>query len=132
MPQHERIKKKFPALFAFGDHHQFLDDDGAVAATPEARIRSIWPFIVRRVLAFQRTLKARERVNFEFAGQILHGHGNPCRTTSGEAGERNRQPSRQRARQHTHADERNQRASFVATAPVGSHTYRLEQWSHSW
>lgn len=88
MPKRERIKQKFPIFFAFGDRHRFLDADAAVAATPEARIRSIWPFLVRRVLAFQRTLKAREKANFDPEDTLAElytllfekdGHWNPGR-----------------------------------------------------
>jgi DNA-directed RNA polymerase sigma subunit (sigma70/sigma32) len=65
MANNDRLRKKFPVFFAFGEHHQFLGRDEAQAVTPEARIRSIWPFILRRVVAFQRSLKSRERVNFD-------------------------------------------------------------------
>jgi hypothetical protein len=61
----ERIKDKYPMFFAYGGDHTFLDTEAARSADTETRIRSIWPFIVRRVLAFQQTLKPRDKVNFD-------------------------------------------------------------------
>lgn len=65
MSRNERIREKYPFLYAYGDTHAFLAVEEAVNATTEARIRSIWPFIVKRVLAFAESLKPRERVNFD-------------------------------------------------------------------
>jgi hypothetical protein len=59
----ERIRDRYPIFYAYGDEHEFLDAEAAAAATPESRIQSIWPFIVKRVLSFQSTLKAIERAN---------------------------------------------------------------------
>jgi hypothetical protein len=50
---------------AYGDHHDFLTHEEAIAATPEERIRSIWSFIVKLTKQFQSTLKPRDRVNFD-------------------------------------------------------------------
>jgi len=63
MSQRERIREKYPLFYAYGETHKFLDAAESVAATPEERIQSIWPFIVGRVRIFQSTLKVRERVN---------------------------------------------------------------------
>lgn len=65
MTSRNRIKDQYPVFQAFGDQFEFLDVESAVNATPEDRIKSIWPFIVRRVLHFHATLKARECANFD-------------------------------------------------------------------
>jgi hypothetical protein len=65
MSRADRIREKYPLFYAYGDTHKFLDAAEAVAATPEERIQSIWPFLVGRVRFFQGTLKSRERVNFD-------------------------------------------------------------------
>src|SRR4051812_9532283 len=65
MSQNDRIRDKYPLFYAYGDKHTFLDDEAAVKATTEERIRSIWPFFVGRVLGFVESLKPRERVNFD-------------------------------------------------------------------
>jgi DNA-directed RNA polymerase specialized sigma24 family protein len=62
---HERLRDRYPTFFAFGGKHEFLDTEGALATTVEGRIRSIWPYIVGQVLAFQKTLKSRERLHFD-------------------------------------------------------------------
>ena len=36
---------EFPFLYAYGGQHEYLDHEAAMAATPEERIRSIWPFL---------------------------------------------------------------------------------------
>lgn len=65
MKKNERIGDKYPALYTYGGKHAFLTSEEAAAETREARIKSIWPFLVRRVLNFSKTLKPRERVNFD-------------------------------------------------------------------
>lgn len=65
MSKNERIRDKYPVFDAYGGKHDFLDAGEAAGTTVEGRIRSIWPFIVRRVLAFSETLKPRERVNYD-------------------------------------------------------------------
>lgn len=57
----QSLKARHPLLFAYGDEQVFLTTEEAVAATREERIRSVWPFICRRVLEFCKTLKPRER-----------------------------------------------------------------------
>lgn len=61
----EPLHVVYPILSAFGRRHEFLDSDAASRASTEERIRSIWPFLVRRVLAFQKSLKPRERANYD-------------------------------------------------------------------
>ena len=61
----ERIRDKYPLFYAYGEKHKFLDKEGALGATAEGRIKSVWPYIVRRVLSFERILKPRERANFD-------------------------------------------------------------------
>lgn len=65
MSKNEEIRSRFPIFDAYGKTHEFLDEAETVAATVEGRIKSVWPFIVSRVLEFSRTLKGRERINFD-------------------------------------------------------------------
>ena len=65
MSGNERLRDKWPMLNAFGGSHVFLDTEGALAATPDGRIQSAWPYLVRRVLAFCKGLKPRERTNYD-------------------------------------------------------------------
>lgn len=65
MKKNERIRERYPILNSYGTKHVFLTDAETANATTEERIRGIWPFIVSRVLAFDATLKGRERVNFD-------------------------------------------------------------------
>lgn len=58
-------RHRYPALNAYGTKHKFLSTEETIAANVEQRIRSIWPFLVRRVLSFQTTLSPRDRVNFD-------------------------------------------------------------------
>lgn len=58
-------RNRYPVLYAYGTRHEFLDVEAAKLATTEDRIRSIWPFIVNRVISFHFTLRPRERVNFD-------------------------------------------------------------------
>lgn len=60
-----QINEQYPCFFAFGRKHKFLSSEEASNATVEDRIRSIWPFIVHRVLAFHASLKPRDRVNYD-------------------------------------------------------------------
>jgi DNA-directed RNA polymerase specialized sigma24 family protein len=61
----DQIRDHYPCFYAFGDHHRFLSAEEAINASFEDRIRSIWPFMVRRVLAFQASMKPRDKVNFD-------------------------------------------------------------------
>ncbi len=65
MSVQERLRDRYPTFFAYGSRQSFLDTESAIAATVEDRIRSVWPFIVRRAVWFSSTLKPRERVNFD-------------------------------------------------------------------
>jgi hypothetical protein len=59
------LREKYPSFFAFGETQKFLTSEEAPAATPEERIASVWPFLVSQVMAFQQTLKPRQRVNYD-------------------------------------------------------------------
>jgi DNA-directed RNA polymerase specialized sigma24 family protein len=60
------LSQDYPMMFAFGaERLVFETSDLAAVATPDERIRSVWPFLVRAVLAFQKRLKDRERANFD-------------------------------------------------------------------
>jgi DNA-directed RNA polymerase sigma subunit (sigma70/sigma32) len=59
----ERLRNKYPMLYAFGDRIEFLAIEDAMNATVDQRIQSVWPFAVERVLQFHRSLKPREQVN---------------------------------------------------------------------
>lgn len=61
----ERLRDKYPMFFAFGAKQTFLATEEAVKSEVTERIRSIWPFLVKRVLAFHASLKVRERTNFD-------------------------------------------------------------------
>jgi DNA-directed RNA polymerase specialized sigma24 family protein len=62
----ESISSRFPLLCVFGEQrHQFLANGAASTATTEQRLRSVWPFLVRRVLSFSKTLAPRDRANFD-------------------------------------------------------------------
>lgn len=49
----------------FGPSPDFLNEEDAAKATTAERIRSIWPFLVTKVLEFERTLSPRQRANFD-------------------------------------------------------------------
>ena len=71
MPRNENIGTRFPLLRAYGEQRlAFLDNDAAATATAEDRIRSIWPYITRRVLKFTRKMTPRQRVNFDYEDVI--------------------------------------------------------------
>lgn len=59
------MRYRYPALNAYGSKHKFLTEEEAVSASAEERIRSIWPFLVKRILSFVATLSPRDRVNFD-------------------------------------------------------------------
>lgn len=61
----EQIREQYPCFFAFGSKHRFLTSEEAVNSTVEDRLKSIWPFMVRRVLNFHASLKHRDRVNYD-------------------------------------------------------------------
>lgn len=67
----QRIRDKFPLFAAYGGKHKFLSHKESIAATPAERIRSIWPFLFDRVMKFDKTLKPRERVNFDAEDTML-------------------------------------------------------------
>jgi hypothetical protein len=60
-----------PVFFAFGKYHKFLTIEEASVATPEERISSIWPFIVKQSIIFLGTLHTRELVNFDADDVLL-------------------------------------------------------------
>lgn len=62
----DSLRDQYPLLFAFGgDPIPPLTHAQAIAATPQERIRSVWPFLVRTVLDFADTLRPRDRANFD-------------------------------------------------------------------
>jgi RNA polymerase sigma factor (sigma-70 family) len=53
-------------FFAFGDGPtKFLTHEEAIAASPNERLQSVWPFLVDSVIRFELTLRPRERANFD-------------------------------------------------------------------
>ena len=65
MSRNDRIKDRYPALFAYSGTHRFLGSDTTTETSFEDRIKSIWPFAVRRILRFAKTLKPRELSNYD-------------------------------------------------------------------
>ena len=65
MARQNRFRDRYPLCHDMGLDFTPLDDDAASVATPWERIRSVWPFMVRRVSAFQATLGPRSRANFD-------------------------------------------------------------------
>lgn len=61
----EPLRDRYPLFSAFGEEQEFLDPEESIGATTEERIVSIWPFLKRRASAFCKSLKPRERVNFD-------------------------------------------------------------------
>lgn len=59
------LRIQYSMCNAFGARQEFLDVAGTVEATAAERISSIWGFVVRKALAFDRTLKPNERANFD-------------------------------------------------------------------
>ena len=51
-------RQKYPVIYAYGPKQAFLSTDEAIGATVEDRIRSVWPFLVHRVIQFQAGLNA--------------------------------------------------------------------------
>lgn len=65
MAPNVRLRVAFPIFHAYGATQTFLEPEEAAATTLEGRIKSVFPFIVRRCLSFHKTLKPRERVNYD-------------------------------------------------------------------
>ncbi|WP_020467617.1 sigma-70 family RNA polymerase sigma factor [Singulisphaera acidiphila] len=65
MKPRETIRVQFPILYAYDGKQEFLSNEATQLATREERLRSVWPFLTRRALEFSKTLKERERVNFD-------------------------------------------------------------------
>lgn len=65
MKPRETIRVQFSLLHAYDGKQEFLSNEAAQNATRDERLRSVWPFMTRRVLEFSKTLKVRERVNFD-------------------------------------------------------------------
>lgn len=62
----EPATTRWPILGAFGDGpHEFLNDEAAATAATADRIRSVWPYLVSKVSAFQRRLKPHEKIAFD-------------------------------------------------------------------
>lgn len=74
MRTNDHMKDRWPSLFSYSGTHKFMDADASVEASFEDRIKSIWPFTVRRVLRFVKTLKPRELSNYDpedILGEIM-------------------------------------------------------------
>jgi hypothetical protein len=67
----DELKHEYPVCYALEGAGKALDKDDAADATAADRIRSIWPFIVQRVLRFQSRLNDRERANFDTEDCLL-------------------------------------------------------------
>ena len=66
------IQETHPLLFAFGvEPIAPLENEAAIAASRDERIKSVWPFLVKSVTAFQATLRAREAANFDAEDVLL-------------------------------------------------------------
>jgi len=61
----ESLRTERRALFSFGLKPTVLDEADLASATTSQRIESVWPYVSRCVLAFERTLSVRERANFD-------------------------------------------------------------------
>lgn len=60
------LRDRYPVFFAFDrDPVVYLSKEEAMATTPQERIKSVWPFLVKVVLRFAETLRPRERANFD-------------------------------------------------------------------
>lgn len=59
------MNRNRPALYSFGRRQVFLADDVAGDATTAERIQSVWAYLTQKVLVFERTLKPRERINYD-------------------------------------------------------------------
>jgi DNA-directed RNA polymerase specialized sigma subunit len=71
MMKAERLRDKYPLLKAFGEHHVFLDAPDEAKSDVNTRIQSIWPFMVRRVIRFYKSLKPREKANCDIEDLLL-------------------------------------------------------------
>lgn len=56
---------KYPLLVEMAKEQEFLDHNIGDIATTEERIKSIWPYLVKRSVMFYKTLKPREQVAFD-------------------------------------------------------------------
>ncbi len=65
MPLNQRLRERYPILFALGERHTFLTAEEASVATRDDRIRSVWPFAVKRVLKFHKSMKPRDRTCYD-------------------------------------------------------------------
>jgi hypothetical protein len=62
----QALREQYPVIFAFGEGKiPPLTHEQAIAATPEERIRSVWPFLVKSVLKFADTLRPRDLANYD-------------------------------------------------------------------
>lgn len=61
----EKPNKDHATFFAFGRYHKFLTPEEAKKATPDERIRSIWPLITRKVLLAQKNMTTRELAAYD-------------------------------------------------------------------
>ena len=66
-----RLSQQFPLLFAFGEGPAPLTTEVAIAATRAERIQSVWPFMVKKALAFRHQMKPRESANVDLEDFLL-------------------------------------------------------------
>lgn len=71
MATKERLRDRWPVLGAFGSRQTFLDNYEAVDASRDERLKSVWPFIVRRATVFHKSIKGRERISFDLEDIIV-------------------------------------------------------------
>ena len=65
MKKSERLRDQFPMIGALGESHKFLGQEDSATADFATRIKSIWPFVVKKALTFSATLKPREAVHYD-------------------------------------------------------------------
>lgn len=63
MPRAEA--QRYPIFFAFGQDPRRLTTEEAITASPTERIGSVWPYIVKRVMKYHKSLGPMERINFD-------------------------------------------------------------------
>lgn len=66
MARPDSLRDQYPIIFAFGEGPiPPLGHAESIAATPQERVRSVWPFLVKSVLKFAETLRPRDLANYD-------------------------------------------------------------------
>lgn len=60
------IRDNFPLAYCFGDHQVPMTQEELAKATPNVRLKSVWPCLAARVAEFQKTLTVAEQSAFDF------------------------------------------------------------------